>query len=462
MKRLPATEVPSDEAIPDSWSWISPDELASDHPHSIAIGPFGSNLLKSDYQDSGVRLIFVRNIRAADFSDLGSRFVSEKKASELRSHSADAGDLLVTKMGDPPGDTAIYPEGLGPAIITSDCIKITPHPGLTSSEFLSAAIRSQPVKNQILAITTGVAHQKVSLDRFRKIAIPIPPLPEQRRIVAKLDRLSARSAAARDHLARTTKFAARAKQAILDWETVAGLSSCQTQSIADVAATLFDGPFGSNLKTEDYTAFGVRVVRLENIGVMSFRADKETFIAVEKFATLRRHELFADDVVFSSFVADDIRATLIPGDLGPAINKADCFCIRADRSVICPKFLLYRLSARQTFWDMEQLVHGATRPRIGLNHLKTYRVAVPSIAEQQAIVRRIEAAFARIDRLTEEATRAAHLLDRFDERLLAKAFRGDLVPQNPDDEPAEVLLARIRAARAGAPTARHKKRSAAE
>ncbi|TVQ58910.1 MAG: restriction endonuclease subunit S [Rhodobacteraceae bacterium] len=63
----------------------------------------------------------------------------------------------------------------------------------------------------------------------------------------------------------------------------------------------------------------------------------------------------------------------------------------------------------------------------------------------------METAFARIDRLAAEAARAAHLFDRLDERLLAKALRGELVPQDPADEPAAHLLARLRAARAGAP-----------
>ena len=53
--------------------------------------------------------------------------------------------------------------------------------------------------------------------------------------------------------------------------------------------------------------------------------------------------------------------------------------------------------------------------------------------------------------MVEEASRAARLLDRLDERLLAKAFRGELVPQDPEDEPAADLLARIQAARAAAP-----------
>ena len=65
--------------------------------------------------------------------------------------------------------------------------------------------------------------------------------------------------------------------------------------------------------------------------------------------------------------------------------------------------------------------------------------------------------------MVEEATRAAHLLDRLDERLIAKAFRSELVPQDPNDEPPEVLLARIRAARASTPKptrTRRKKTSA--
>jgi type I restriction enzyme, S subunit len=59
------------------------------------------------------------------------------------------------------------------------------------------------------------------------------------------------------------------------------------------------------------------------------------------------------------------------------------------------------------------------------------------------------------------AARAAHLLERLDERLLAKAFRGELVPQDPADEPAETLLARIRAARAEAPRSRRGRRAVA-
>ena len=88
------------------------------------------------------------------------------------------------------------------------------------------------------------------------------------------------------------------------------------------------------------------------------------------------------------------------------------------------------------------------------------RVACRRDSEASASIRRIEAAIARVDRLTAEAARAPHLLDRLDERL-AKAFRGELVPQDPADERAEALLARIRAARDGTARQRRRRRSSA-
>lgn len=84
-------------------------------------------------------------------------------------------------------------------------------------------------------------------------------------------------------------------------------------------------------------------------------------------------------------------------------------------------------------------------------YLKAIRLPLPEHSEQKEIVRRIEAAFSKIDRLVEEAEKALKLTDRLDQRILAKAFAGELVHQDPTDEPASVLLERIRAGRASAP-----------
>lgn len=192
--------------LPSGWCYASPDQLTAFHKNALAIGPFGSSLLKSDYADEGVPLVFVRDIRSEAFGGPETRFVTPEKANELTSHTVRPGDLLITKMGAPPGDTAIYPEGRPPAIITADCIKLTPHADVVSAEYLRFTIRASQIAEQFAGITLGVAQQKVSLGRFRCIAIPLPPLDEQRRIVAKVDELMASVDALETQLAtaRTT------------------------------------------------------------------------------------------------------------------------------------------------------------------------------------------------------------------------------------------------------------------
>ena len=175
--------------LPCGWCYASPDQMTAFHKNALTIGPFGSSLLKSDYMSAGVPLVFVRDIRSESFGGAETRFVSQEKAKELASHTVKTGDLLITKMGDPPGDTAIYPAGRPIGIITADCIKLTPHTNLVSAEYLRFIIRTSQISEQFAGITQGVAQQKVSLSRFRCIAVPIPPLAEQRRIVSKVDQL---------------------------------------------------------------------------------------------------------------------------------------------------------------------------------------------------------------------------------------------------------------------------------
>lgn len=89
---------------PEGWCWVSPDQLSAGTSNSMAIGPFGSNLTVSDYGDDGIPLIFVRNIRSGIFGTATDRRISIEKAAELSSHTAFACYILVTKMGEPPGD----------------------------------------------------------------------------------------------------------------------------------------------------------------------------------------------------------------------------------------------------------------------------------------------------------------------------------------------------------------------
>ncbi len=172
--------------LPSGWGVGTLEEVAAAVPNALVIGPFGSNLVVSDYRDCGVPLVFVRHIRANNFEGLSPKFVSTTKAVQLSPHLVRSGDVLITKMGEPPGDVAIYPSGRPDAVITADCIKLTPHPDVPA-RWIQIVLSSEVGRSQIRQITKGVAQQKVNLANFRKLLVPVPSRSEMTAIVRTVD-----------------------------------------------------------------------------------------------------------------------------------------------------------------------------------------------------------------------------------------------------------------------------------
>ena len=126
----------------------------------------------------------------------------------------------------------------------------------------------------------------------------------------------------------------------------------------------------------------------------------------------------------------------------------DVIKMKVDESVALPAYLMYFFNSAGCKKLIEQLAFGVTRLRIDLSMFKNFPIPLPSIAEQREIVSRVESLFAYADRLEARYKTAREQVERLTPALLAKAFRGELVPQDPNDEPASVLLDRLRARRA--------------
>ena len=104
--------------------------------------------------------------------------------------------------------------------------------------------------------------------------------------------------------------------------------------------------------------------------------------------------------------------------------------------------------------DLATISNGSNVPQINNGDVAPLPIDVPSAPEQAEIARVLGMTFSWIDRLAAQVTSARRLIDRLDQAVLAKAFRGELVPQDPADEPASVLLERICAERGATPKAR--------
>ena len=99
------------------------------------------------------------------------------------------------------------------------------------------------------------------------------------------------------------------------------------------------------------------------------------------------------------------------------------------------------------------MAYGGGKPGLNLQNIKDVTFALPSQEEQTEIVRRVEQLFAYADTIEQQAKAAKERVDNLTQAILAKAFRGELVPQDPNDEPAAELLRRLQAERATAPKA---------
>jgi type I restriction enzyme S subunit len=143
--------------------------------------------------------------------------------------------------------------------------------------------------------------------------------------------------------------------------------------------------------------------------------------------------------------------------MGQSMATSQDFATWTCTEALLPEYLMYALMAEGE--DIRKFGMGSTHTTIYFPEIRALHIALPPVEEQKEIIARIKQALARADRLEAEAARARALLDRLVSAILAKAFKGELVPQDPNDQPASVLLDRIRAQRAAAPKAKHKQRS---
>lgn len=390
--------------------------------------------------------------------------------------------------------------------INQDIKALTPHPGLDPL-FIAKQIKSLGpfvLKNCTKAGTTV---DSVDFERLKAVPANIPPPAEQKRIVAKLDALSAKSARARTELARIETLVSRYKQAVLskafsgeltsewrrqnnsyalnqddvlqtrrDWLASQGLKAIQV-SVTNVSEDKV--PFAVPNNWSWFTAEGlnapitkgttpakenmsagtgvipfIKVYNLTFDSTLDFSRDP-TFVSQDTHCKELKRSIVKPGDVLMNIVGPPLGKVSIVPDDWPEWNVNQAIAIFRPLAVLNNRYLaLWLLSASMLSWAKRDSKATAGQSNLTLELCRGIPVPTCHIEEQREIVRRIESAFAKIDRLANEAKRALELVGRLDEAIIAKAFCGELVPQDENDEPAEYLLARIRAEREAAPKAR--------
>ncbi|MBD8191490.1 restriction endonuclease subunit S [Pseudomonas fluorescens] len=179
----------------NGWPSMPLSSVATDGKGTFSNGPFGSDLLTSELTGAGVPVIYIRDIRHASYERVSTVFVTTEKAQALSACSVQPGDVLIAKVGDPPGTAAIYPQGEPIGVMTQDVIRIRPNTEVVNAEFLVSFLNSEMGCQLIRGITVEATRARFGLREFKMQEMIIPPMDLQIQfstLVANIDNLKRR------------------------------------------------------------------------------------------------------------------------------------------------------------------------------------------------------------------------------------------------------------------------------
>lgn len=189
----------------------------------------------------------------------------------------------------------------------------------------------------------------------------------------------------------------------------------------------------------------VKLIQLGSIGLMRYIDKGFKYLTEDTFHKLSCTQIFPGYMLINRIISDKMYACILPQLEGKLITTVDTCWIAPKDEWYNLKYLMYFTSSTVFQSIVLHVSSGTTRKRISKSDLIHLPIYLPPLSEQQRIVSRVDELFEQIDIIEKNQADIDALYDEFKKRTLTLAIQGKLVPQNPNDEPASVLLERIRA-----------------
>jgi len=446
---------------------------------------------ETNYKKEGVPLIRSMNVVFFGFKRDGLAHLDDDQAATLNSSTVRAGDVLLNITGASIGRVTMTPADMDGARVNQHVCIIRPSPAI-ESRFLNAFLSSPTLQLQIFGENYGVTRQALTKQQILDFEIPLPPLAEQKRIADKLEAVLGRVDACRARLDRVPDLLKRFRQSVLaaatsgqlteDWreknECVEDASSLlgrmaserravhakqggnrkyrEAEPVADEELpeiptawcwTNFDhcssdisvgyvGPM-----KDRYVEEGTAFLRCQNVRPLRFDPRGLVHIPPDFHTQLSKSKLYGGEILVVRSGANTGDCCVFPRAFGEA-NCSDLVITRP-LSGLCSEYgaLYVNSPTGQSLLDQKQA--GVAQPHFNIGAMRVKAFPLAPLFEQAEIVRRVEALFALADRIEARLTAARAQVERLTPATLSKAFRGDLVPQDPNDEPASKLLERL-------------------
>jgi type I restriction enzyme, S subunit len=309
------------------------------------------------------------------------------------------------------------------------------------------------MENEASATTVTILNKS----RFSKAPLILAPLNEQKRIADKLDQTLAIVERAKARLARVPGILKQFRQSVLAAATDGRLTEdwrdelCITDGwkSTNVGLLLKDIRYGTAKKCY-YEPQDIPVIRIPNL--CDGRVTHENMKYAEFDETEYQKLALADGdilMIRSNGSVDLVGRTALVTEKDKGFLYAGYLIrLRTNHQLVVPAYLTLALSSPKSRNAIELTARSTSGVNnINTDEIKSLMVELPALPEQSEIIRRVETLFALADRIEARYQAVSEKVDKLTQSLPAKAFRGELVPQDPNDEPAGVLLERIRAQR---------------
>lgn len=324
---------------------------------------------------------------------------------------------------------------------------------IADKKFIRFLLKTDYFNNYANANATGSTIKNVSLKTMREFKIFLPPLNEQKRIVEKIEEEFGKIDEGVEKLKLAQEQIKQYRQSVLKsafagklYKTTEWEEKKLEEILANDQYSMKRGPFGSSLKKAYFVPKGIRVFEQYN-PINNDPYWSRYYISDSKYEELKAFTAQAGDLLISC------SGTLgkiieLPKDVEKGIINQALLKITLNPEKIINQFFIYLFRSpimQKKIFD--NTIGTAIQNIASVKELKKIKILLPTPDEQKQIVKEIEKRFEVADEVERVITENLEKAEQLKQSILKKAFEGRLVPQNPTDEPASVLLEKIKAER---------------
>lgn len=397
--------------IPRNWYWC--------YLSDISIIQEGPGIRKHQYQDEGVQFLTVTNI-LEDAIDLekSKKYISVSEYDKTYSHfTINKGDIVTACSGGSWGKSAIF-EFDDRLILNTSTLRLRFYDDLGNNRYLYYLTKTSYFKDSLSSYITG-QQPNYGYSHYSKIPIPLPPLSEQQHIVSILEECFAAIEKAKANAEQNLKNAKELFDCVL--ESILYDKKWQVEQLGNVCEKV---EYGTSSKAKPQGE--LPVLRMGNIHNGRFVWNSLVYSDNEE--DNKQYLLKHNDVLFNRTNSPELvgKTAIYKGEQ-PAIFAGYLIRIHRKENLLDADYLNYYLNSKMAFeYGKTVVISSVNQANINGTKLKTYPIPLPTIQEQQAIVRQLDALRAETKKLEAVYQKKIDDLEELKKSILQKAFAGEL------------------------------------